>query len=353
MSQLTITGYYVRRGIKIGIISLLSFIIFRTGFTIFRAYWRKLHPPPQPPPNTAYGKLPGVNFPEQKKSVPISFQLETVEGSLPENLGDRAKVIYLSKFGGKFTKLDDAQNIANQLRLNPTGQKMSGSENIYIFKNTSARKELRINVLTQNFIYSYDYIHDQTLINPPPLPTKEEAIRIGDNFLNSINKLTKELEEGEKTISYWQVKGENLVPAISASEADFIRLNVFRKNIDEEYPIMPPTYPKSLVTLLITSQSIQGNQVVEAEYTHFESDRQEFAEYPLIPIESAWEKVKSGDYYLASFNGTPQDGVKIRKIYLGYFDPPNPTHFLQPIYIFEGDEDFVGYYPAIPPEWSE
>lgn len=351
MSQLTITSYYVRKGIKIGIICLLSFFILKTGYGIFSAYWKRLHPPPKPPPDTAYGKLPAINFPSQKKSVPINFQLETVEGGLPSTINDRAKVIYLSKFGGKFTKLADAQKIARTLDLNPNGKKLS--ENIYLFKNRTKRTELKINVLTQNFTYSYDYIHDQTLINPPPLPAKEDAISIAQSFLNRIEKLTKELKEGSKEVGYWRVKGEKLIPAISASEADFIRVNLFRKEVDEEYKIMPPTYPQSLVSFLITSQRIQGKQVVEAKFTHFASDREEFAEYPLIPIETAWEKVKNGEYYLASFDGNPEKGIKIRKIYLAYFDPPQPTHFLQPIYVFQGDENFVGYYPAIPPEWRE
>lgn len=351
MSQLTITSYYVRRGIKLGIIGLLSFFILRTGFGIFMAYWRKLHPPSQPPPEAAYGKLPDINFPDQKTSVPINFQLETVEGGLPTDLGDRAKVVYLSKFGGKFRKLDDAQQIAKNLNLSTNGQKLT--ENLYKFTNPTAKIELEINVLTQNFIYAYDYIHDQTLINPPPLPNTSEAVKIAESFLKQIGKLTTELEEGNNEVSYWSIKGEKLVPAISASEADFIRVNLFRKNVDEEKPIMPPTYPESLVSILITSRSVQNKQVVEAKYTHFESDRQEFSEYPILPIETAWEEVKSGNYFLASFDGNSQDGVKIRKIYLGYYDPLQPTSFLQPIYVFEGDENFMGYYPAIPPEWKE
>jgi hypothetical protein len=351
MSQLTITSHYVRRGIKIGVITLLSFFILKTSFTIARAYWRKLNPPPEPPPDTAYGKLPNVSFPDQKKRLPVNFNLQTIDNQLPTDLKDRAKVIYLPKIGGKFSKLDDAQITAEQLDLNPNGQELSS--NVYLFKNSANRTQMKINVLTQNFTYAYDYVHDQTLINPPVLPTKEKAVSIGEQFLKSIDRLTEEITAGNKEISYWKVKGENLVSAISASEADFIRVNFFRQKVEEEYPIMPPTYPQAQVSLLITSQSIQGKQVVEAKYTYFESDPEEFAVYPLLPIETAWERVKDGEYYLASFEGQPENGVTIRRIYLAYYDPPQPTHFLQPIYVFQGDNEFVGYYPAIPPEWRE
>jgi len=351
MSQLTVTSYYFRKGVKIGVVLLLSFFIFKTSWGIFKNYWKKIHPPPAPPPDTAYGKLPKVNFPTQKKSIPINFELETVEGGLPTNFPNRGKVIYLSKFGGKFSKLEEAENIARDLNLPQKGTKLS--ENTYLFKNSSQNLELKINVLTQNFTYSYDYIHDQTLINPSTLPSPSEAINTARGFLSSIGKLTQELEEGEKETNYWKIKGEKLVPAISASEADFIKVHLFRKPVEKEYPVMPPSYPQSLVSLLITSKDIKNKSVVEAKYTNFESDREEFAEYPLTPIKTAWDKVRTGEYYLASFDGSAEKGIKIREIYLAYFDPPQPTHFLQPIYVFQGDQNFYGYYPAIPPEWRE
>ncbi len=351
MSQLTITSFYVRKGIKIGIISLLSFIILKTGYTVLHAYWLKLNPPPEPPPNTAYGKLPKINFPDKKEKIPVNFQLQTVENQLPTNLPTRGFVYYLPKVGGKFLSLDQANQIANNLKLNTNRKKIT--ENIYRYTNPTNKTELEINVLTQNFTYSYNYLYDQTLINPPPLPSKDGAVRTAHGFLGKINKLTTELENGHKEVSYWQIRGEQLAPSISASEADFIRINLFRQQIDEQYPIMPPTYPQALVSLLITSRSVQGSNVVEAKYTHFESDREEFAEYPLLPIENAWENLKSGNYYLASFEGNAQTPIKIRNIYLAYYDPQLPTQFLQPIFVFEGDGEFVGYYPAVPPEWQE
>ncbi len=351
MSQLTITSFYVRRAIKIGTICLLTFIVLRAGYAAAYALWLYLNPPKDPPPAAAYGRLPPVNFPEQKISIPVNFQLETVEGKLPTNFGDRAKVIYLTSFGGKFSKLDDAQAIANRLELNVNRTKIS--ENVYLYNNRITRTQLEINVLTKSFVYAYDYIYDQTLINPPPLPTKEEAVRMGETFLRQFNLFSKELAEGGKEVSYWSIKGEKLVPAISASEADFVRVSFFRTPVDQEYPIMPPTYPEALVSFLISSRRVQGNNIVEAKYTHFERDPEEFSEYPLLPIEAAWEEVTKGNYYLASFDGNSQEGVKIRKIYLAYFDPSQPTNFLQPIYVFEGDDNFVGYHTAIPPEWVQ
>jgi hypothetical protein len=37
----------------------------------------------------------------------------------------------------------------------------------------------------------------------------------------------------------------------------------------------------------------------------------------------------------------------VRKIYLAYFEPINLTNYLQPIFVAEGDNNFVAYMPAI------
>jgi len=39
--------------------------------------------------------------------------------------------------------------------------------------------------------------------------------------------------------------------------------------------------------------------------------------------------------------------VTIRNIYLAYFEPVTLTNYLQPIFVFEGDNNFVAYVPAI------
>jgi len=39
--------------------------------------------------------------------------------------------------------------------------------------------------------------------------------------------------------------------------------------------------------------------------------------------------------------------VTIKKMFISYFDPDVYQSFLQPVYVFLGDNDFVGYVPAI------
>jgi hypothetical protein len=47
-------------------------------------------------------------------------------------------------------------------------------------------------------------------------------------------------------------------------------------------------------------------------------------------------------------NGRPnQANITIKKMFLAYYDPDEYQPYLQPVYVFVGDNDFVGYVPAV------
>jgi hypothetical protein len=348
MSELTYTSYYVRQGIKIGIIGLLSFFIVKTSYGIFRSYWRKAHPPAPPPPDTAFGKLPPVNFPRQSVDKPTNLVLETISGGLPEDLPTQTKVYFIPQKGGRFHSLNQATEMARSIGLGSEPRKIT--ENTYKFTNTQNDTEMTINVLTQNFTYQYDYLNDQTLINPPDLPAKQEAIKQMQTFLSSVDKFSTEMENGEYTVTYWKVRGPRLMKAVAPVEADFMRINLSRPTAND-YPIVEPQPPRALISGLFSGISRQGSNIVEVDFTYFPYDNEKYATYPLKTPQQAWEQVQQGDYYLASYLPEKGKQIKIRKISLAYFNPPTVTRFLQPVYLFQGDQDFKAYVSALPVEW--
>ena len=96
----------------------------------------------------------------------------------------------------------------------------------------------------------------------------------------------------------------------------------------------------------------KGRDIIAGEYHYFPIDETKLATYPIKTGSEAWQEFINGNYYSASF-GTTIDGnnIKIRKVYLAYYDPGVYTEFFQPIYVFEGDNDFVGYVPAVTSEY--
>ncbi len=39
--------------------------------------------------------------------------------------------------------------------------------------------------------------------------------------------------------------------------------------------------------------------------------------------------------------------IKIKKMFFAYFDPDIYQSYLQPVYVFLGENNFVGYVPAV------
>ena len=73
--------------------------------------------------------------------------------------------------------------------------------------------------------------------------------------------------------------------------------------------------------------------------------------YPLRDPRTAWNIIKSGEGYIASYDGEGQ--AVIRTVKLGYYDDFEEQEYLQPVYVFEGDNDFIGYVSALDPQYVQ
>jgi hypothetical protein len=102
------------------------------------------------------------------------------------------------------------------------------------------------------------------------------------------------------------------------------------------------------VWALISGASNKSQQIIAAEYHYFPVDETQFSTYPLKTPAEAFDELQTGTPFIADL-GTNKDGasLKIRRIYLAYFDPDTECDFYQPIYVFEGDNGFIAYVPAV------
>ena len=96
----------------------------------------------------------------------------------------------------------------------------------------------------------------------------------------------------------------------------------------------------------IVSGNARLADITYLEYNYYpvEYGRQET--YPLIPVSQAWQTLESGDGFVARLDDGVEN-VTVRRVGLAYLDTFEPQLFLQPVYVFTGDNKFVGYVPAI------
>ena len=350
MATLTQTAYYTRRALKIGAVLLIGFFVVKTSFRIVKNVWQRLNPPPPPPPTVAFGKLPKINFPQQEKRFELKFQLETIEGGLPQ-LPNVGKVYFMPKQRPNLLALDRAKEKARKMGFHTKPEAIS--ETVYRWTNQETPPTiLEMDINNNNFYFRYLYENDQGLLKEKYLPNNQQATQEAKNFLKSRGFLADDLATGPVEFDYLRFSPSGLTPAISLSEADFIRIKLFRSNLDN-LKILPPNPQESLISFLFSGSRRWRKRIVEIKYTYFPIEKETFATYPLKSIEKAWQELQEEKAYIANFGENKSGQTVIRKIYLAYYDSAEPQNYLQPIYVFEGDQSFLAYVSAIDPQWTE
>jgi hypothetical protein len=350
MVNLTQAAYWTRRLLKIGAISLVAIIFLRFTFQIVGSIWRRLNPPPPPPPTVSFGKLPSIKFPENKIADKLTFQLETIQGGLPQ-LGTVGKVFFIPKEGPNLLGLSRASQQAKKLGFISEPQQVD--EKIYRWTDDKTPPTvLEIDINTGNFHLKFNYENDQETINSKDLPNNQQAAQEAKNFLTGQGLLPADLATGSADFVYLRYSPPDLTPVTSFSEAEFIRANLFRADLDG-LKILPPNPKNSLVSFLFSGVKTLGKRIVEVNYNYYPLEREIFATYPLKTTQSAWQELQGGKGYIANLGEGDKSEITIRKVYLAYYDADQPQNFLQPIYVFEGDFNFIGFIPAVDSKWTE
>lgn len=353
-TNLTQIAYYTRRALKIGAILLIAFLIVRGGVKIGLKIWRAANPPPPPKPTMAFGKLPKLKFSDSAiKASELSFKLETIEGTLPE-FPESIEVYFMPQRAANLLASSRAKGKAYKMGFKNEPEIIS--ETVYRWTSQSTPPTtLEMNIVTGNFNLRYDFRNDPEILTSKNLPTAQQAAQEAKGFLVGGGFLPEDLANGTVEFEYLffePLKSPELKPVLSFSEANFIRANLFHGNMNN-LKILPPNPKKSLISFLFSSSRTTGKRIVEIDYTYFPIEKEISATYPLKPASQAFKELQNGGGYIAHLRQNEKGLIIIRKVFLAYYNSQEPQHYLQPIYVFEGDREFFAYVPAIDSKWME
>jgi len=342
MTGLTQVAITARKTIRYIIFFIIFLIVGKFALDSGIAIYRKIFPPPPPPPTIKFGKLTKIPFPDNKIAAKLSYTLETPEGEFPK-LATQAKVFFMPKVNPNLLSLDVATEKAKAMGFSVGPQQVS--DTLYKFRGPDVPSVMEINIITGTFSISYDLTADRTpLVSKPPVA--EVAASEFRSALSGANAFPDDLT-GPTTHDFFKLADAKLVPALSLSESDVVKVNLFRKTYDD-LPSMTGNPNEGNVWAIVSGSSNRDQQIIAAEYHYFPVDESQFSTYPIKTPEAAFAELQSGAAFIADL-GLSKDGetLKIRRVYLAYFDPENEGDFFQPIYVFEGDNGFVGYIPAV------
>lgn len=349
MASLTDVSAIARKGIKIGAGVLIVLMIIPVVSRAVIKWWREANPAPPPPPTVRYGKLPELKFPESNVESNIQYKLETISGSLPTNLPSTSRVYIVGINRSRLVSLDRIRGIAKTLGFTTDLAELD-SQN-YKFVHQTLPADLRFNIITWQFAYRLDWTTDPEIYTPKSLnPQGNAAIAEARQYFQKIGLLSADLASGTAKHQYLLATNSAIIKTDSFFDSNFTRVDLFRADKDELKVLTPGGDTSSPVNIILSGSKEQGGlqttgkRVLQANYYYSQTVDNDFATYPLRGIQQAYNELVEGRGYVARKAG---ENVVVRKAYLAYYESDEPQNFLQPIYVFEGDGNFMAYVQAV------
>jgi len=240
----------------------------------------------------------------------------------------------------KLTSLEEAIENVTKLGYLPSYNQIS--QTLYRFEHKNSPTTLEYDIGSNTFSISFNLAKDSTPIEKIP-PSPEIAASQVRSYLSSTSLYPDDLT-GRTTHTYLKIEDENLVPAISQADSDLLKLSLFRKDYGD-IPTVTPRVEESNVWFMVGGASSKDRMVIAAEFHYLPVDEGSSSTYPLITAEQAWQQLTEGKTHISKLGESKN--IVIRRIYLARFDPKIPSDFFQPVIVFEGDEDFTAYLPAV------
>ncbi|MFA6814276.1 MAG: hypothetical protein WCR60_01870 [Patescibacteria group bacterium] len=345
-------NYFSRAGLKFLAIALVFLMLGRVLWNVFLDYWNRTHPPGPPPPTVGFGILPRLNFPVQEDNQKPKEYILEMAGTLTDPV-DQIKIYFMPKPAISLLTDQKVKEIAAKYGFIFAPEIISSE--LYRFTKTQPLDmgmEIDANFL--NFSISSNYLAKPELLitdKKRRLPEEFEAVDRVKKFLAHAGLMPKDVASSSGVINYKKSLGGELNSALSLSDADFVKVDLNRVAVDDLYPLYTPQGKKGIISAVISAAFSANDSIVEIDYHYHEVDYLTFETYPLRGIKSAWKMVQAGEVYIVSAQNLER--AVVRSVELAYFDDFEYQAFLQPIYVFKGDDDFLAYVSAVHPNYLE
>lgn len=337
MTNLTRIAITTRKIIRYSIYLVVLLIVGRIVFNIGIGLYNILFPKPPPPPTVTYGKLPKLPFPSPSAAPNIKYTVQTATGDLPK-FGGQAKVYFMPKYVSSFNSTDDAKEKAAVMGF--PFQKEKVNDTLYKLVDKDGFATIEINTVTNLFTISYNLSADPSPLSGRP-SNPEIAAASAKSLLSGAKLLPADLT-GPTTDVFLKTQAQQIVPALSLSDAAFVKVNLFRKDYDK-LPSMTTNPDEANVWFMYGG----GGKLIAAQYRYYPVDEEHSSTYPIKTAQEAVTELTGGGGFVAKQGVANDAGVTIRKIFLAYFDSGKEQDFYQPIFVFEGDRGFIAYLPAV------
>lgn len=324
-------------------LTILGFLLLIT-FISYQIYYYKYYLPHKPPveekPTLLFGLLPPVNFPQSSvSSSNYSYSLATTTGGLPTDLPKLVKVYFIPQLGTTLLAPEKAQSLATSL-LFPNGPDNTSTTQ-YHFSDSSGG-QLTLDLNSGNFKFQRTAspsaeASSATRVNAL-LPDPTKIISDFKNYLSNKGLLKEDLKNGRSKVIY-----DNS----SQADSQIATVSIWPSDLDK-LQIVTPDPNIGLIKAVVTKFQDEALKYASLNFTYWGEDTKTFSTYPIKSANQAFTDLKNGQGVVVIEPKLPQ--VSLTSVRLAYYQSEQYSPYLEPIYVFEG-ENFMAYVSAITPEY--
>jgi hypothetical protein len=350
---LTEFSFYSRKYSPFLIVFVLVILILFYSFKLLFLYLQ-INQPKNIYTNTVFGKIKKLQVTNTSSSAGLNFTIDTIDGQ-PIVATESAEIYFLPPSVSRIKFLQQIYLMAKAAGFNTEVTKhtlINNSDAVF----ADDKQKMTINIADFNFTYEYElkkldqgFFSGVRGINDTGIESKASG------FLNSIGRYPEELAQGKNntTFYYYDSAMNELKPVDSAAEANMVKVDFYRPDIQAlpaPIPYVSSQYFSSQNYVLMAYGN-QDYKVIKAQVKFYPKSSDQVGIYPLKSGNTAWEELKNGKGMIV-FNSSGKN-IVIKKMFLGYYDPDSYQEYLQPVFVFLGENNFVAYVPAVDDKYVE
>lgn len=328
-------------GIAIGALIIL-FIILK----ILLFAKELILPSPPPAPTILFGKLPKTYFPGGINKD-FSYSIDTITGDLP-SFPQSTKVYKMEEKGPDILAVEHASQKVSGLGFDSHPQQIS--DFVYKWGNSSPpQQNLILNIKLEEFNLSSSFLSYEDKLSSQNFTRKEQAIEGATNFLQTLDLYPKDLDEEKTKVEFSSLSGGVIKPTTRIVTSNLATVYFFQKSKDD-VPIVYPQGGNSTMRLMVGSGQLSGT-VLDGKFSH-QNILDTSSTYPIKTATEAFDDLKNGKGFVASYGGQDSN-VAIKNVYLALYYEGRIQKYLAPVIVFEGENNYVAFVPAVKDEWID
>lgn len=345
--SLTELSNWLRKALPYVILGILGILIIFYSFRLYFAYLES-NKPTVVTTNLIFGKIDKPKIQIATTSANLSFSLDTIEGEPAIAIAtDTASIYYLPQMPTRFGYREKILLMAKNFGFDVDQDNYTLVDRLATFSSDNSQLAIDIG----NFNFNFQSEIDPNLIASSSVTlSNTEIVNRATDLLKTIGRYPDELALGANNVTYLKYDPviKDFINVDNQSDAQAVEVDFFRPNIGPITFVTPKFFTSQNYLILYFDKD--QVKIIRGQISFFEKAEDQVGIYPIKTAEQAWTDLKSGKGIVVA----GQKGLKnitIKKMFLSYLDPDIYQNFIQPVYVFIGDNDLVAYVTAVKEEY--